>query len=353
MSPQELDIVVRVAGTTLLLWAAALPGRIRSGAQTFFIPLAICLAGFLAGNTPDEALQLSGPAGRIAVILAGYAAVFLWWWCLAVFDPRFRPRGLVLAAGAIWVIVASADRGLFGEALAGRGLSWVLIALGLLMIAHLGWRLLRDRAEDLIDRRRRARGVVVAFLAIQLLADFAVDLVFGLDWGPRAFTILQNAALLIFVGGLLSLGSRRQAVPPPPQSLVGMDGPEKALTKRLETLMLTERIYLNPDLTFDDFVRAMGAPERTVRRLINQVLGHDHFRTFLNTYRVEEAKRRLSEPARREDKLIAIALDSGFASLPSFNRVFRDMQGCAPGAYRSAALTTAGSPSSEDSSAAF
>lgn len=355
MSPQELDIIVRVAGATLLLWGAAWPGRDRSRAHWLFIPLAVCLVGFLAGNTPDPALQLSGPAGRLAVLLAGYAAAFLWWWCLAVFDATFRPRGLVLALGLTWIAVASADRGLFGPVLAEMGLSWVLIALGLAMVGHLAWRLLRDSAEDLIDRRRRARGAVVAVLALQLLADIAIDIVLGFDWAPQAFTVVQNAAVLLFIGWLLRLDLGRAAAPADPQRLPAPAGPDAALVERLDTLMLRDRVHLNPDLTFDDFVRAMGAPERAVRRLINQQLGHDHFRTFLNAYRVEEARRRLSDPAHGADKLIAIAMDSGFASLPSFNRVFRDVQGCAPSVFRAAALNlpNAASPGSEKPSADF
>lgn len=353
MSPTELDVVVRVAGATLMLWAAFAPRGGSARARRFFVPMALCLCGFLAGNTPDPALRLSPPLGAFAALIAGYAAVFLWWWCLAVFDRTFRPRGAVLAVGAAWIAVASADRGVFGQALAGKGLSWLLIALGLAMVGHLAWRLLKDRADDLIDRRRRARGAVVAALAAQLLADMAVDLVFGLDWGPRAFTILQNAAFLAFTGWLLSLDLSRDAPssatgPAPAAAEPPLAGAEAALLARLRALMETDRIYLDPDLTFDAFVRAMGAPERTVRRLINQQLGHDHFRSFLNAWRVDEARRLLTDPARRDDKLIAIALDSGFASLPSFNRVFRDMEGRSPSAFREAVR-----PGSEDRSAGF
>lgn len=342
MSPTELDVVVRVAGATLLLWAAFAPRGGSGHARQFFIPLALCLCGFLAGNTPEPALRLSPPLGAFAALIAGYAAVFLWWWCLAVFDRTFRPRGAVLAVGAAWIAVASADRGLFGPALAGKGLSWLLIALGLAMVGHLAWRLLGDRSDDLIDRRRKARVAVVAALAAQLLADMVVDLALGLEWGPQGFTILQNAALLAFTGWLLSLDLNRDAPPATKpdrtSSAPPLVGPEAALAERLRALMENDQVYLNPALNFDDFVRAMGAPERTVRRLINQQLGHDHFRTFLNAYRVDEARRRLADPAHRHDKLIAIALDSGFASLPSFNRVFKETQGCAPGEYRAAVL---------------
>lgn len=356
MALEDIDVIVRVAGATLLLWAAFGPGAGRTAARGYFVALALCLAGFLAGNTPDPVLRLSGPLGRLGVILAGYAAVFLWWWCLAVFDRSFRPRGAVLALGLTWFVVAGADRGLFGQALADRGLSRILVGLGLAMVAHLAWRLMRDRPDDMVDRRRGARGLVAAILAAQLLADLGVDIVLGFDWAPRIFTIGQNAAVLAFTGWLLSLDlevdRRAEATRAPDKSAdtAGADGdaPDPVLARRLDALIEVERIYLNPDLTFEQFVAAMGAPEKTVRRLINRQLGYDHFRTFLNAHRVAEAKRRLADPAHRDDKLIAIALDSGFASLPSFNRVFRDIEGRPPSALRTALQAV-----SEERSAGF
>jgi AraC-like DNA-binding protein len=152
---------------------------------------------------------------------------------------------------------------------------------------------------------------------------------------------VQNTALLAFTGWLLSLtpggpdGSASVPGPPEPEA------PADPALARLRRLVDVERVHLDPELTFDDFVRAMGASERAVRRLINQQLGHEHFRSFLNTHRVEEARRILSDPARERDKLITVAFDSGFASLPSFNRVFRDLEGRTPSAFRADALSGA------------
>jgi AraC-like DNA-binding protein len=348
MTPEEIDVIVRVAGATLLLAAAVLlSGRDDRRNGLFFLPLALCLCGFLAGNTPDAALRLSGVAGHAAYLLSGFGAVFLWWFCLSVFDRKFRPRGLVLATGLGWMVIAGADRGLFGEAMGDAGLSRVLIATGLGMVAHLAWQLIRDRPGDLVDSRRDARVLVVVLLSGQLLADLIIDVVMGFDWQPQAFSILQNAALLAFTGWLLSLrlGTPGHAV----QAVVGVSvarGSEvmvppaetDRLNARLRALVDIDRVHLDPDLTFDRFVSLMGAPERSVRRLINQQLGYDHFRTFLNANRMVEARRRLADPAHRHDKLIAIAMDSGFSSLASFNRVFRDAESCSPGAFREAAL---------------
>ena len=348
MTLQELDVIVRVAGATLLLVATALMCR-RVGHRLYFILLAGCLCGFLAGNTPDPVLRLTGAAGDVAHLLSGFAAVSLWWFCLAVFDRSFKPRGLVLAASAAWIVVASADRGVFGSALANAGLSRLLIVLGFGMVGHLAWRLTRDREGDLIDDRRSARGLVVLLLAGQLFADLMVDLFLGLSWRPQAFSIIQNAVLLVFTAWLLRLSlqgnahSRRHLEPAPshPFRSPSLSASEAKLHERLGVLIHKERVQLDPTLSFGRFVAMMGGSERAVRRLINRQLGYDHFRTFLNAHRMDEARRLLADPARNRDKLIVIAMDSGFASLASFNRVFQETENCTPSAFRDLALSKA------------
>ena len=263
----------------------------------------------------------------------------------------------MLAGGIAWIVVASADRGVFGPVLAERGLSWLLVAMGLGMVGHLAVRVIGDREGDLVEGRRAARIWVVVLMAGQLLADLIVDLVMGLDWRPLGFSIVQNLALLAFAAWLASLvvcvevrplgTSPVQAVP---ASLAPEDPAEARLAQRLRTLVEVERIHLDPDLTFAGFVRAMGAPERTVRRFVNHRLGHDHFRAFLNAQRMDEARRLLADPARADDKLIAIAHDAGFASLASFNRVFLATEGVSPSAWRAAKAV---SPRFEERSAVF
>jgi len=348
MNPEQLDTAIRVAAVTvtfLLAWLLVRAGPRREPTLWLFLPLALCLSGFVAGNTPDPGSRPTGYLGAAAHLASGYTVIFLWWFCLACFDRNFRPRGGALMIGLAWLCIASADRGLLGSALADKGLSYVLVAIGFGIVAHLAWRLLTDRDGDLIERHHDARVLAVVLLGGQLLADLSVDLLFGFAWRPRAFTIAQNTAILAFglwlatkllrvQGEALTFDASRTA----PPSLTPRTAGDTRLARRLETLIEDERIHLDPDLTFAGFVAQMGAPERTVRQLINHHLGHDHFRSFLNAHRMEEARRLLGDPARASDKLIAIAQDSGFASLASFNRVFRAAQGCAPSAYRDMAL---------------
>lgn len=363
MPLHQLDVITRVAGATLVLLAAtsSRPSR------RYFVALSICICGFLAGNSTSPELRLQGALAYPAVVLAGYTTVFLWWYCLAVFDVSFRPRGAVLAVGVAWILLASADRRLFGALLANAGLSRVLIVLGLGIIAHLSWRVLHDRAGDLRDSRRRMRRIMVLALAGQLGLDLMVDAVMGFEWQPPALPIIQNTMLLAFIVWLVWIETRAHvgsAVDPSPFSLrisagamasglpvlpeapaaTAMDGAalEDPRMVRLRQLMENEHVYRNPELTFAHFVHLMGVSEKSVRRLIHEHLGHEHFRTFLNTYRVAEARRLLTDPSRQHDKLITVAFASGFASLPTFNRVFKDLEGQPPSAYRARALR--GSP---------
>lgn len=367
MDAQQLDVAIRTAGVTVLLFLAFLLTRDGKGVRqtVLFVPLAICISGFLIGNTPDLSLRLDGVVGRVAHLLSGYAAVFIWWFCLACFDRHFRLRGPILAVGILWICIASADRGVLGSLVADKGLSRLLVAFGLGIVAHLGWRLLHDREGDFVETRRDARVIVVILLGGQLLADFLVDALLGFDWRPRAFAISQNAAILAFglwfATRLLRADPGTLTFPASTMQVAVVGTGDARLAERLRNLIEVERVHLDPDLSFATFVRKMGAAERVVRQLVNHKLGHDHFRSFINAYRVEEACRLLSDSSRAGDKLIAIAMDSGFASLASFNRVFRAARGCTPGAYRAASghapippsRVPAAKPSFEERSAAF
>lgn len=349
MNLGQFDVAIRAgtAGTILLLaWLLFRERRTVGLPASLFAPLALCLTGFVIGNSPLPSLVPAGPVGAIAHSLSGFAVVFLWWFCLSCFDSRFRLKGSVLGVGLVWAAIAALDRGLIGGAFADKGLSFLLLSLGFAIVGHLVWRLLAERQGDLIQQRHDARIMVAVLLGGMLFIDLAADTLFGFAWRPLAFSMTQNAMILAFDlwlasrlltvrADLLHFGAASGESPPREAVSQAALRNDDALYRRLSDLMEVERVFLDPELTFAGFVARMKAPERAVRTLINQVLGYDHFRTFLNHYRVAEARRLLGNRD-RADKLIAVALDSGFASLPSFNRAFRAIEGRTPSDYRAA-----------------
>lgn len=341
MTVEQYDVLIRAGGPFLLLFVAALLLRddARQTAACLFAPLSLCLAAFLLTNSDGPALV----ADRIEAglnLLAGWTVPFLWWFCLAVFDRAFRVRGLVLWVGMAWIILATANRGWLGVEIPDPIGNLSAIVFGLAIVGHLIWRLIADRRDDLIDRRRRARPLVALFLTAQLLIDLLVDLLLGVSWKRSWFALGQNVALIGFVGwvGWLSLRSdvaRMFNDVRDKGSLSRTTVSDPTLAAAVRNLMDKERVFLDPDLTFASFVARTGFSERSIRHHVNHELGFDHFRTFLNARRVAEACRRLDDPAtHRGEKLIAIAFDSGFASLASFNRTFLAITGRTPSAYR-------------------
>jgi AraC-like DNA-binding protein len=102
---------------------------------------------------------------------------------------------------------------------------------------------------------------------------------------------------------------------------------------RLLDLMERERPFLNPEITLPKLAHALEIPVAHLSQVINDLLGRN-FYEFVNHYRVEDAKRRLAGPDASRDKLITVALDCGFNSLATFNRVFKELAGRTPSDYR-------------------
>jgi AraC-like DNA-binding protein len=66
---------------------------------------------------------------------------------------------------------------------------------------------------------------------------------------------------------------------------------------------------------------------------INEQL-RQSFSEFLNSYRIEEAKRRLRDPAFKHLSILGIAEDVGFNSKSSFNAVFKKHTNLTPSEFR-------------------
>ena len=102
---------------------------------------------------------------------------------------------------------------------------------------------------------------------------------------------------------------------------------------RLLGLMEREKSFLDPEITLPKLAQTLEIPVAHLSRVINEHLSRNFFE-FINRYRIEEAKRKLAGPDASRDKLITVALDSGFNSLATFNRVFKELAGRTPSEYR-------------------
>jgi len=103
--------------------------------------------------------------------------------------------------------------------------------------------------------------------------------------------------------------------------------------KKMTSYMQAEKPYLNPALNITHLARKLSIPSRYLSQVINQSL-HKNFFDFVNSYRIEEAKRYLSDHAHHRKTVLEILYEVGFNSKSSFNNVFKKHTGMTPTEFK-------------------
>ncbi len=101
----------------------------------------------------------------------------------------------------------------------------------------------------------------------------------------------------------------------------------------LKNYMIKEEPYLNPSLTIRNLAEQLKIPMRDLSVLINQEL-QQHFFDFINEYRIEKAKKILSDPSKSKVTVLEILYEVGFNSKSSFNTAFKKHTGKTPTQFR-------------------
>lgn len=102
--------------------------------------------------------------------------------------------------------------------------------------------------------------------------------------------------------------------------------------RRLLGHMQAEKPYLEPRITIRELAQRLDIPANELSRVINEQLEQNFF-DFINSYRVEEFKNLLADPANRHLTLLSLAHEAGFNSKSSFNAIFKKSTGLTPSEY--------------------
>lgn len=110
---------------------------------------------------------------------------------------------------------------------------------------------------------------------------------------------------------------------------------ERYLAKLLN-VMESDKPYTDGELTIQRLADRLVIPAPHLSQMINESLNQS-FSDFINTYRVEEAKRQLLDSKKKHYSILAIAEGVGFNSKSSFNAAFKKYTNRTPSEYRKAA----------------
>ena len=93
-------------------------------------------------------------------------------------------------------------------------------------------------------------------------------------------------------------------------------------------------IYKDHNITLGNLAKSLSIKPHILSQVINEQLSYN-FNDFINSYRIEEAKKLLRDPEMKNITVAGIAYDSGFNTLSAFNTAFKKFTGLTPSQYRS------------------
>ena len=95
--------------------------------------------------------------------------------------------------------------------------------------------------------------------------------------------------------------------------------------------------HYTEDISLKGIAKTFGYNEKYLSWALHKLTGM-HFRQLLGMYRVEHAKALLDQPS-HDCAIAQIAMQSGFSTINSFNRIFKAFTGLTPSQYRSKGCT--------------
>lgn len=181
--------------------------------------------------------------------------------------------------------------------------------------------------------RTRAAGLMLWLVALVLLVSGLVDALISSNFiregGENIGQIVGWAStagliLILLLSVAFWLATRRSKLTRQNQTQ------DKAVFERLQNLMQTERLFIDPDISLSRIARRLALPVRSISRAINAQTGLN-VSQYVNGLRINEACRLLGES---EIKVTEVIYASGYNTKSNFNREFLRVTGKTPTAWR-------------------
>lgn len=169
----------------------------------------------------------------------------------------------------------------------------------------------------------------------------AVDIQVG-DFGLQFITVLSLVAFIVLnflyvikqPDGTLLLeteGSDQQALFPLKKYRNSGLTEEAAsiIIENLSKAMLVRKLYLDSELSLDGLSEDLGVAAKTLSEVLNTKL-NTTFNDYVNGFRVEEFQQQVRMGKCKQLTILGLAIDCGFNSKATFNRIFRKITGVSP-----------------------
>jgi len=287
-------------------------------------------------------------------VIENFLPGIFWLFCSSIFNDKFKIKSWHLSLIGLTVVLPLINQTLSSQSIelpatifvhSPQILEFILLTLALLEV-------LRHWNDDLIESRRGLRLWFCSMTGLYIFTIIALReiiipqsdwLAFWQYFPVGIMCLLTNLLLIQYRPDLLKVINKvNQAKADVGKTIKNtkrtsiendVDTPPKVVAQ-LNELMTKQFIYRKMSLTIGQLAQELNLPEYRLRRIINSGLGFRNFNDYLNGFRIKEAGERLSDPSQNRETVLNIALETGFKSLSSFNKAFRESFGVTPTVYR-------------------
>ena len=217
--------------------------------------------------------------------------------------------------------------------------------VSLLLYGLAAWKLSGAESND---TRRTLRQFLVCTLAVEMVIIITIAvLIRNISTFPdiRVFFVALTALIYWITYKLISSPSsfavvndapavKLPVVPTVKYANSGLTKDEGLrILKQLRHAVEEDKMFAQHDITLDAVSKKLGARKHHVSQVINENY-HRTFTDLVNTWRLDEARLRLVNPANHHEKISAIAYDVGFSSVSVFTTMFKRRFAMTPSAWR-------------------
>lgn len=178
------------------------------------------------------------------------------------------------------------------------------------------------------------QGIWLLYLIPYVIPATRQALLNAVDWYP----IFVPLAILIYWLGLKGyLVGHRPVIENTHKVMVPVatrlpETTAQQFVERLRNIMEVEKLYLDPALSVNALAQQAGMAPKMVSAVLNQHLDKS-FSVFVNEYRVEAFKKRIQQPGAASLTIPGIAMECGFSSVATFQRMFKQLTGATPSRF--------------------
>lgn len=105
--------------------------------------------------------------------------------------------------------------------------------------------------------------------------------------------------------------------------------------KKLRYLMEMKKVFRDPDISLQGLSDKLSVSSHQLSQILNEKLERN-FSDLINSYRIEEAKKRLLKPGADQQKVTTVAFDVGFNTTVAFYNAFKKYTGMTPSQFKKA-----------------